>query len=289
MIVTVCVIAATGLWCVIRWMIPDQVRLDDALRFLDVNYEQPRQPVILADPGSRLERWALRFYQFAHIPISHTAISTLAMQGRTLGDFMTEKLAFAAGGILAVIGIHILTPIPIALTPLVLAGGAVGGFVLPDVKLRRQRVTINADSAEALNTFFDLIVLERLANLSAVQVVEAAAEVSDVPIFARIRAVAERARAEKRAPWSDLIQLADELGLPQIADVANVMRLDDQGAALVETLVRRVQELRDAHLADEQSRAQQQTENMTLWMTIPVLLFALGILMPPLLGLTGIA
>ncbi|MGI5951285.1 MAG: hypothetical protein ACOX61_05495, partial [Brooklawnia sp.] len=76
--------------------------------------------------------------------------------------------------------------------------------------------------------------------------------------------------------------------LPSIADLADVMRLDDQGAALAGVLAARVKELRDAHLNAERVRAHQASERMTLWMSIPVLIFALIFLIPPLLRIAGV-
>ena len=51
----------------------------------------------------------------------------------------------------------------------------------------------------------------------------------------------------------------------------------------------RVKELRDAHLGRERTAANQTSERMTLWMSIPVVIFALTFLFPPLLKIAGIA
>ena len=131
--------------------------------------------------------------------------------------------------------------------------------------------------------------LERLANLSATQSLEAASRISDVPVFIRLAGALDRARLEQRPPWNDLYRLSQELDLPAIADMADVMRLDDQGAALAGVLTARVKELRDAHLTRERVRAHQASEAMTLWMSIPVVVFALAFLIPPLLTMSGAA
>lgn len=166
--------------------------------------------------------------------------------------------------------------------------GVIGWF-WPDFALRNQQQQTNADAEEALNTLFDLVVLERLANMSATQAMAAAARLSDVPVFVHIRGALERARLEQRPPWTDLHRLSRELELPSIADMADVMRLDDQGAALAGVLTARVKELRDAHLTRERVRAHQASEAMTLWMSIPVVVFALAFLIPPLLTMSGAA
>ena len=53
--------------------------------------------------------------------------------------------------------------------------------------------------------------------------------------------------------------------------VADVMQLDETGAALSGTLRARVRELRDAHLTSEQIKASAAAEGMTIYMTLPAL------------------
>lgn len=49
----------------------------------------------------------------------------------------------------------------------------------------------------------------------------------------------------------------------------------------------RVRELRDAHLNAQRAAAQEASEAMTLWMTIPAMILGLALLIPPLLTLLG--
>ena len=65
------------------------------------------------------------------------------------------------------------------------------------------------------------------------------------------------------------------------------MQLEEQGAGLSEVLQARVRELRDAHLARQKSEAQEASESMTLWMTLPALLLGVALLVPALLPLLG--
>ena len=67
------------------------------------------------------------------------------------------------------------------------------------------------------------------------------------------------------------------------------MQLDDQGASLTEPLAARVEELRDAHLTAERAAAQEVSERMTIWMALPVMVFGLAFIAPPLLRLAGLA
>ena len=47
-------------------------------------------------------------------------------------------------------------------------------------------------------------------------------------------------------------------------------------------------ELREGHLAKQRSRAQADTEALTIWMTLPALILGLGFIIPPLFILVGL-
>ena len=80
-------------------------------------------------------------------------------------------------------------------------------------------------------------------------------------------------------------RVARKLGqqLPELADVADVMQLDETGAALSGALRARVRELRGAHLTQEQIAASAEAEGMTLYMALPALIFGLIFLVAALL------
>ena len=90
---------------------------------------------------------------------------------------------------------------------------------------------------------------------------------------------------EQTPPWDELRRVADEWAVPELTDFADVMQLEEQGAGLAEVLQARVRELRDAHLSAQRSAAQEASEAMTLWMTIPALQLGVALLVPALLGL----
>lgn len=294
-VIAAALLAASG-WLVACGLLPRQVRLSDALEVLSPDPgAAPTEPgpIMVADPGSRLELAGAWFYQHARLPLPAWSMRALTLQGRSIGDYYVNKLVLAVGGLL------LPSALALAVRPLTGSMGSIPlgfgllcgvlGWLWPDLSMRNRQQQTNADATEALNTFFDLVALERLANLSATQSMEAAARLSDVPVFVRIRGALERARLEQRPPWSDLHRLSSELELPPIADMADVMRLDDQGAAVAGVLTSRVKELRDAHLTSERARAHQTSERMTLWMSVPVVIFALTFLIPPLLTMSGAA
>lgn len=286
----------TGVWLVVCGLLPRPVRLDDALQLLDgvpASSSRGRSAALVDDPDSRLEQLGARVYNRWRLPLSEETGAQLVLKGRSIGDFFAEKLLLGTTGLVLPLLVALLrlalgeAPSPLPLLWSIL--GAVVGFMLPDLTLRRQARDTRSDAAEALTAFFDLVTLERLANLSGTQSLHAAAALSDAPLFVRIRGALEHARLQQRAPWGDLRELGRDLGLPALGDIADVMALDEQGAALSGALQARVKELRDAQLMDTKIAAQEVSERMTLWMVLPVMVFALIFLTPPLLRIAGLA
>jgi len=282
---------AIGLVLVVSGSLVQPPRLKAALAALDDNTglvvveADGEQSVV--DSGDRLERWASAMSQ--RLPLSDKTHQRLAQQGRTIGDLFVAKLALATAGLFvpALVGGvawwlgMINSPWPLAVS----LAGAVGGYLLPDWQLREQSVAWQQHSADAISVYFDLVTLIRLGNASAVQSLRDAAELSSAPVFVEMRDALDRARLQQRAPWSELHRLSQKLGLPEVSDLASIMALDDQGAALVDALRARVKELRRAHLASAKLESQKQAEAMTIWMVVPVLIFALIFLIPPIMNM----
>ncbi|HQD21055.1 MAG TPA: hypothetical protein PKY27_02255 [Arachnia sp.] len=278
-------VAGLGAFLVLRGALARPVRLGDALAALEARLPTTEEPPVvggLEGMSERLRR-ALRF------PITAGQQRMLNLQGRSVGDFFAEKLVWAALGFLlpalwAVLELAFgrspgLTPLGLSLV------GAAAGFFVADLRLRSEAEQQRRVATDGIHTFFDLVVLERLANASAAQAAANAAAVSDSPLFRRVSAGLERARMEQTPPWDELRRVADEWAVPELTDFADVMQLEEQGAGLAEVLQARVRELRDAHLSAQRSAAQEASEAMTLWMTIPALLLGVALLVPALLGL----
>lgn len=265
-------VAGFGVLLLIRGATAPPVRLGDALAVLE--RRQPQPTAFVAEP----QGWVERAQRRLRLPLSDRQQKLLLLQGRTVGDFFVEKMVWTLAGFFVPV-LWSLTELmlgnPVGLTPLLVAlVGAAGGFFVADVRLRTGAQQHQRAAVDGIHTFFDLVVLERLANASAAQASANAAAISDAPLFRRITAGLERARMEQVQPWAELRRIAEEWDVPELSDFADVMRLEEQGAGLAETLQARVRELRDAHLAEQKEKAQAASEAMTLWMTIPALLWA---------------
>ncbi|MDO5535117.1 MAG: hypothetical protein Q4F65_10755 [Propionibacteriaceae bacterium] len=276
-----------GLFLVVVAFRPRHPRLADALGVLAEDVAPPPVTDDAQPSGAeRLGAWWLRSYR---VVVGAELERNLRLRGRSVSQHYTHKVLGGVAGlllpVLAVIVVWVTVGEVAALPALASPILGVVGFILPDVLLRGASAEATEDATESLLTFFDLVTLERLANQSGTQALQAAAALSDAPVFAAIRATLERARLQQRAPYADLKALGQELELPALRDLADVMRLDESGASLSLALRARVRELRDAHLNALKITATEGSERMTLWMVVPSLAFALFFLIPPLLTL----
>ena len=286
-------VVAAGGWLLLRGLVPAQPRLGDVLARLDDAPLARAEAPALAEAESRSARLGGWLHRRGWLPLGEGQRRMLELQGKTIAEYGADKLIMAGLGLVTPVIVGALlgsmlgwaAPVPVA------AGivGAVVGWFVPDLLLRRGAAVARAGAGEALFTFFDLVVLERMANLSATQAVTTAAAVSDAPLFDRVRTALSRARLQQQAPWDELRRLANRLNLPELGDIADVMQLDESGAALTETLRARVRELRDAHLTVSRIAAHEVSERMTVYMVLPAMIFGLIFLTPPLMRLVGLA
>lgn len=265
------------------------IRLGDALAALD---GRPAEVTTSSEPGTEgLESVGAYLQRRLRLPLSERQQQLLRLQGRSVGDFFAEKLVFTVAGLLLpalwLAAQYLLGGRPGALPLAYGLVGAVIGYFLADWRLVRDSGRVRRSTTESIHTFFDLVALERLANASSSQAVASAAAISTAPLFRRITAGVERSRMEQTPPWEELIRISKEWNLPELGDFADVMKLEDQGAALAEVLQARVKELRDAHLSRQRAEAQEATEGLSIWMTLPALLLGVAFVTPALLKLMG--
>lgn len=265
-------------------------RLADALAELD-GRPGDGSPLAPIGAASGSERAGLWLYQHSPIPLHSSQLRLLELRNKSVAEFFADKLVLALLGLSVptILGavFTIAVGIPVTVPVLLALLGLIAGWFTPDLLLQRAGERSRSDAQEALFSYFDLVTLERLANRSATQSLQSAAMTSEHPLFLSIRGALLRARLEQQAPYAELRRLAERLRLPQLADVADVMQLDEQGAAVAGTLRARVRELRDAHLTEARVAAHAVSERMTVFMAIPAMVFGLIFLVPPLIRLIG--
>ena len=268
-----------GLVTVVAALVPAPPGLQPALDHLGGDQSPADRHRIDTPAGSTSERLGALVYRRSPVPLTPRQRQLLRLQDKPIAEFYADKIVMSVVGAIlpALVGFGWgwMTGRPSWWPAGFALNGLVLGFFVPDLLLRRSGKASQSRAVESLLVFIDLVTLERLANASATEALQSAAALSDVPLFVQIRTALERARLEQQSPYGELRRLADELELPELKDVADIMQLDESGAALSGTLRARVKELRNAHLTREQIAAGAAAEGMTIYMTIPALIFGM--------------
>ncbi|MBL0884846.1 hypothetical protein [Myceligenerans indicum] len=156
-------------------------------------------------------------------------------------------------------------------------------FTFPDINARSDARAARAEFARALGVYIDLVALERLSGAGARQAMESAAEVGDSWVYTRIAEELQRSRWSGVAPWDALQELSDELGLPELGDLADVMRMSGEGSQVYDNLRARSTALRSAMLNGERALANAASERINMPMSLLGVVFMVILITPALL------
>ena len=269
-------VAATGLVLLLRELRPGHPHLASALDRLSGTV----RPVAVRDAGT--SGWSQRIGAALEPHLEHRRLvrlprQDLALMRTTVAAFLGHKVAYALLGLafppLMAAAVNLTgLGVPRALS---LAGSvalAAGLWFVPDLDLHRKAALARLDFARAVTAYLDLTALERAAGSGTSQAMERAALVGDSWPFERLRHELLRARWTGTPPWQALTALAGELQLPELTDLADIMRLSgEEGSAVYDTLRARSKGMRGALLTREQTAANADSERMA----IPVALLGL--------------
>ena len=213
----------------------------------------------------------------------------LRLLGQTPEQLVVRKLSFALLGLAfppvlaAVMGVIGLT-LPVVIPGF--ASLALGAALLfaPDLDVRKRALEARREMRRAVCIFLELVALERAADAGTTEALNRAADIGDGRAFSLLRDALLRARLAGIPAWQGLTELSDEIGVPELGDVADIMRVaGEDGAAVYSTLRARSTSLRGAVLTDTAAQANTASEHMI----VPVAF--LGIAFMALLGYPGFA
>ena len=161
-------------------------------------------------------------------------------------------------------------------------------FLLPDYNARDDARQARTEFSRALGAYIDLVALERHNGAGPRQAMEAAATIGDSWVFTRLSEELARTRWSGLTPWEALRALADELGLPELDDLADIMRLSgEEGAQVYASLRARSAAMRTAMLNTEKARANEVAERMTIPMSLLGVIFLAILVAPALMRVIG--
>ncbi|MFB9234873.1 type II secretion system F family protein [Plantactinospora siamensis] len=247
-----------GVFVLVREALPATPALGPALRRL-------HQPVA---PGARAGRpgrtdWLSGTARWLRPPARDLALLdrtpeqyALSVLLSGLAGLMLPGLATAAASLLGV------TP------PLVVPVVAGLGLAVLFAAMAHYDVLAKADRARrefrrAVCTYLDLVALQLSAAHGPVQALERAAAVCDGWVYERIREALRIAQLQMHSPWEELRELADRIGVLELADVGAIMQSSGtEGAQVHETLRQRADSLRDQIRTDNLARAEAVTARL---------------------------
>lgn len=204
----------------------------------------------------------------------------LRITGRSFESHLAEKAALAVFGL--------------ALAPATAEVMAVGGaglpwaipawagvalalvlFFAPDIGVRGEAAARRRDVRHALGSFVDLVVVGLAGGSGVEGALDDAATVGSGWAYTQIRQALAAARVTRETPWTALARLGDELGVPELGELAASVGLAGaEGAKVRQSLAAKAASLRTHALADAEEDAQAASERMSL----PVVLLFGGFL-----------
>lgn len=244
-------------------------------------------PVTTAKGKERIGVWAIQALPPA--VWIRTPTRELALLRIPLARFYGDKIVMALMGLvipplLAFFFEQLGLGFPIAVPAIASVGLAVVMFFLPNYNAVDDARKARQEFTRALGAYIDLVALERNNGSGVRQAMESAAEVGDSWVFTRLSEELTRSRWSGQPPWDALHALSDELGLPELDDFADIMRLSgEEGASVYTNLRARSAAMRTAMLNDEISEANAVGERMTIPGSLLGVIFMALLVAPSLL------
>ena len=156
-------------------------------------------------------------------------------------------------------------------------------FFSVDQDVRTKAKDARTEFTRAVAVYLELVAAERKRGATAGHALETSAAVGKSWVFLRIRQDLTRARYAGVAPWDALSTLSEEIDVPDLADVAKIVRLSgEEGTSIYETLRSRGKNLRHKLLSEEHEKANSASERMQMPLATTLFVYV-GIIITPLM------
>lgn len=275
-------IAGLGVLLVLAGLLPQRARLSSALQRLGTT--TPTHAVATTSMESRVGAWVQP--RLPDVPGFTIPTRDLALVGVTVNKYLYDKAALALFGLVvpSLFGafLQLLGLVPFYLPGLLGLPLAAALWFAPDQDLRSKARAAREEFSRSIAVYLELVAAERRRGAPAGTALLEASKIGKSWVFVRIRQELTRAGYAGTPPWDALTSFSEEIGVPELADVAKIVRLSgEEGASVYETLRARGKSLRVQLLNDEHTRANEASERMTLPMTALAMVFV-GIILTPL-------
>lgn len=277
-----------GLFLLVREFVPGRPGLQGALDRLN-GIDATTVSLTPGEAPSRTEQvgaWVHRNIPPVNIRALNPSNADLELIAMTrtslLGEQAISALLMAVAipaftTMFVVVGVSVPFTVPVVISLIML----VIGWVLPPLRVKSAAQTARDEFSIAVGAYLELLAIERISGAGAASAAEGAARVGGSWPFQRISERLERARFSGTHSWKALDELADELEVPDLHNVADIMRLAaKEGASVYDQLRARAKSMRDAQLGIEEKRAAENSTRMTIPITCTAIVFILMLLYP---------
>lgn len=254
-------------------------RLDGTTYVEEIHEEQ-------SSLSSQLGIWMQRRLQGRAIPGLRATPQDLAILGKPRHILLGEKTLGALVGLLLVPLIYsslllLGYSIPFTIPAVASLALGVGGWLVPDMLARDQAKEAREDFARSASAFLDLLSIGRISGMMANEAMVTSAQISQNWAFRRLASSLNRARWAGIRTWDALEELEEEIGVPEVGDIGDIVRLSGEGGAQIyETLRGRAKAMRSAQLSHEHALANKQSERMTVPMTLTSIIMLIAVAYP---------
>ncbi|GAB3821945.1 hypothetical protein GCM10028820_31590 [Tessaracoccus terricola] len=280
---------AGGAALLVHRLVPAQPHLGDALARLrpQIPAIHDQQPAPAPDLETRLGAWVQQ-----HLPIPQwgaPANADLAMVDRTKAahygaKVLTSLIGLVIGPLLTILAALLGLELPFAIPVLGSIGLAIAMWFLPDAELKDKAVRARAEFSHALGAFIEMVALDRLSGSGVPQALHAAAKIGDSWPFQRLEATLKRTEYTGQNPWDALDELGKQLKLPELTDLADIMRLGGaDGTQIYDSLRARGENMRNTLLNTHITAANQAGARIAIPVGLLVLVLALTTITPAFL------
>ncbi len=214
--------------------------------------------------------------------------------GRTPERHAFDKVLGAVAGLLvpnmAAAGLLMMgISLPVAAVGLLSIGAAAAGYVLPDLLLRDEAERRRRAFRHALSSYLDLVNVLLAGGAGIETSLHAAADAGDGWGYQTIRSELRRARLTGQTPWDTFAELAERLGVNELAELAaSVSLAGSHGARIRASLAAKADTLRGHQVAETESAAEAATERMTVPVAVLLFGFLVFIAYPAIAQITSV-
>lgn len=217
----------------------------------------------------------------------------LDILGITPGRFAVQKVTAFLLGLLVpplfgLVADAVGVAIPLVVPALLGVGLGAAGWMFPHVAARRDAKIARERFGRTITAYYDLVVLDRLGGAGMESALTEPAALCHDPLFRRIQQALERQRLERRPSPEALQRLADNLGIPQLRDLANTIELaSERGAPVAEILQARAKDIRNSALNADVERAAATSQRQIAVTALLLVCFMAFLLVPVVLRILG--